>query len=119
MAAIFKFGKLDRSRTHDESRQLVCCVCSRKVNQANKRSGVTKILSEKMSDLVRKFVYDKYSVHNPLHPTALCGSCRLVLAAMEKVKIKFIAVCPLSSASRLFWERSPERVQIYCQSPEF
>ena len=89
MAACSKFGKMEFSRSHDDSRQIVCCVCSQKVNQANKRSGATKVISETMSDLVRRFVWDRYSIANPLHPTALCGGCRLTLVAMEKVKTGF------------------------------
>ena len=86
MAVSSKFGRVETSRTHEEARQVVCCVCSRKVSQANKRSGAIKVVSDKMADLVRRFVYDRYSILNPLHPTALCVTCRLVLTAMERVK---------------------------------
>ena len=88
MADCSKFGKLHTPRTHEEARQVVCCVCSKKVVHSNKRSGVTKTVSDNVAGLVRQFVYNKYSVLNPLHPTALCGGCRLVLKAMEKVKSK-------------------------------
>ena len=80
--AMSKFGRVDKPRTHEESRAIVCCVCSKKVKQ-DKHS--IKIVSDKLSDLVRKFVFSGYSIHNPLHPTALCASCRLTLSAMVKV----------------------------------
>ena len=44
-----------------------------------------KVVSEKWSDLVRKFVFSGYSIHNPLHPTALCVTCRTTLSALDKV----------------------------------
>ena len=82
LSAMSKFGRVDKPRTHEESRAIVCCVCSKKVKQ-DKHS--IKIVSDKLSDLVRKFVFSGYSIHNPLHPTALCASCRLTLSAMDKV----------------------------------
>ena len=85
MAALSKFGRVATARSHDECRQVVCCVCSKKVKQKNKRSGTIKVISEKMSNLVRQYVFGGYSVQNPFHPTALCDSCRLTLCDFEKV----------------------------------
>ena len=87
MSHLTKFGKVRSPRTHDEARAIVCCVCWLKVKQKqfNPKSGVTKIVSEKLSDLVKKFVYDGYSVQNTSHPTSMCVSCRLTLCSLEKV----------------------------------
>ena len=84
MSALSKFGRAEGggARTHDESRTIVCCVCSKKVKQDK---HCIKVVSEKWSDLVRKFVFSGYSIHNPLHPTALCVTCRTTLSALDKV----------------------------------
>ena len=84
MSALSKFGKLESARTHDESRAIVCCVCWKKVKQ-NQPKGVVKVLTDRLSQLVRKFVYDGYSDQNTAHPTAMCGNCRLILCALDKV----------------------------------
>ena len=78
------FGRYDAARTHDESRAIVCCVCGRKVKKS-KAHGSVHVVSEKFSNLVRKFVYGGYSVHNTAHPTGLCITCRLALSAVDKV----------------------------------
>ena len=84
MSALSKFGRAVGfgARTHDESRTIICCVCSKKVKQDK---HCIKVVSEKWSDLVRKFVFSGYSIHNPLHPTALCVTCRTTLSALDKV----------------------------------
>ena len=84
MASLSKFGRQDTARTHDEARAVVCCVCGRKVIK-NKTGGTTTCVSDKFEQLVRRFVYSRYSVHNTAHPTGLCVTCRLSLSAAEKV----------------------------------
>ena len=84
MANQSKFGKQDTARTHDEARAVVCCVCGRKVKK-NKTGGTISFVSEKWEKLVRRFVYQDYSVHNNAHPTGLCVTCRLALSAADKV----------------------------------
>ena len=76
------FGKFKLPRSHDDSRAVVCCVCSKKVK---KNQPSMPVISEKFSNLVKKFVFDGYTIQNSLYPTALCGTCRLTLTAMEKV----------------------------------
>ena len=84
MASLSKFGKLDSARTHEQSRAIVCCCCGKKV-KVNKKGGTVNIVSEKMSCLVRKYVYEGYSEHNTAHPTAMCVTCRLALTDLGKV----------------------------------
>ena len=81
MANLSKFSK--NPRTHDQARAIVCCACGRKVKKSN-----VHVLSEKFENLVRKFVFDGFSVHNTAHPTALCVTCRLALSDLEKVGLK-------------------------------
>ena len=88
MSALSKFGRVDSARSHDELRKIICCVCSKKVKQS--KTSI-KVVSEKLSLLVRKYVFSEFSIHNTLHPTGICDSCRLTLTAMEKV-IKQIKV---------------------------
>ena len=82
MSTLSKFGKIKTPRSHDESRAVVCCVCSKKLKVSQHSY---KIINERWSNLVRKFVFIGYSTRNPSHPTALCDICRLTLSAMEKV----------------------------------
>ena len=84
MANLSKFGRLDSARTHEQARAIICCVCGRKVRK-NKTGGTVTVVSEKLSNLVRKFVFDGFTVHNTTYPTAMCVTCRLALSALEKV----------------------------------
>ena len=86
MASLSKFGKLDSARTHEQCRAIVCCCCGKKV-KVNKKDGTVNIVSEKMSCLVRKYVYEGYSEHNTAHPTAMCVTCRLALTDLGKVSL--------------------------------
>ena len=72
-------------KSHDVARGGVCCVCWRKVKKTNPNSGVFKVVSDNLSKLVRKFVFDGYSVQNTAHPTAICDTCRKTLTSLEKV----------------------------------
>ena len=85
MSAASKFGKLVSARTHEEARALICCACWKKVKKNNQGGGTVSVVSEKLSNLVRQFVFKNYSVNNSLHPTAMCVSCRLTLCSLEKV----------------------------------
>ena len=91
MSALSKFGRAwaGKARSHEESRLIVCCVCSKNVPQ---NKDTIKVVSDKWAGLVRQFVFPGYTVHNPLHPTALCAPCRLTLSAMHKVvlRIKYL-----------------------------
>ena len=84
MANLSKFGRLASAWTHEQARAIICCVCGRKVKK-NKTGGTVAALSEKLSKLVRKFVFDGYTVHNTSYPTGMCVTCRLALSALEKV----------------------------------
>jgi ribosomal protein S26 len=84
MSTLSKFGRQETARTHDEARAIVCCVCGRKVKK-NKTGGTVKVVNEKLANLVRKFVFEGFSVSNTSHPTAICVTCRLALCAVEKV----------------------------------
>ena len=53
------FGQFDVARTHDEAKAIVCCICGRKVKKS-KAHGSVHVVSEKFSNLVRKFVYSGY-----------------------------------------------------------
>ena len=81
--SLSKFGKSHMPRSHEECRAIVCCVCSRKVKQTPTSTG---FVSEKLSILVRKFVFEGYNTQNSLYPTAMCVSCRLTLSVLDKVR---------------------------------
>ena len=51
---------------------------------AGDRKEIVKVVSDRWSNLVRKFIYEGFSVQNNSHPTALCVTCRLTLSSMEK-----------------------------------
>ena len=44
-----------------------------------------KVIDEKLSSMIVKFVYSDFSISNSAHPTAICTTCRLALTAIEKV----------------------------------
>ena len=98
--AVPTFGKSKLPRTHDECRALVCCVCSKKVK---KNQPSMPVISEKYSNLVKKFVFDGYTTQNTLYPTALCGSCRLTLTAMDKVFIILYSMSKCQSMENYFY----------------
>ena len=87
MAALSKFGRFEAPRTHDQARSIICCVCGRKV-KVNTKGGTVNKVSLRLSNLVRKFVYDGYSEQNSAHPTAMCVTCRLGLFELDKVCIQ-------------------------------
>ena len=80
MAAFSKFAS--KARTHEQARGVICCVCGKKVG-----AGGVKCVSERLAKLVHQHVNSSFSIHNPAHPTAMCGTCRVTLCAWEKVKI--------------------------------
>ena len=82
MAAFSKFASKDSARTHDQARAVICCVCAKKVKD---KSGGVKCVNERLSNLVCQYVHSSFSIHNPSHPTVICGSCRLTLCSWEKV----------------------------------
>ena len=82
MSTLSKFSKKGSARTHDEARAVVCCVCGKKVK--DKKGGVG-FVNDRLSNLVRQYVHQDYSVQNTSHPTAMCGSCRVTLGSYEKV----------------------------------
>ena len=89
MSSLSKFAARKYARTHDEARAVICCVCGKKVKLFD-----MKVVNERVSNLVRQFVYDSYSIHNNSHPTAICGTCRITLYAFEKVFCIFLAPHP-------------------------
>ena len=72
----------ERAITHDEARAYICCTCGKKVNT---KTGGVKAVSPKMANLVCQYVCASFSVQNTVHPTAMCGTCRLTLTAYDKV----------------------------------
>ena len=82
MSNLSKFAS--KARTHEEARAVVCCVCGRKVVA---RKGGFPCVSDRLANLVSKYVYENFSVQNSYHPTAICGTCRVTLGAFEKVNI--------------------------------
>ena len=79
-----KYEKHSVSRTHEEARMSVCCCCGRKV-KIQKGKPLIKVIDEKTSCLVVKYVFSDYSVSNHSHPTAICTTCRLTIFAVDKV----------------------------------
>ena len=86
-----KYLKGKYARSHYEARKVICCCCGKKV-KCVKKSDSAFIVNERFSNLVRKFVLPEFSEHNESHPIALCDSCRLTLAAHEKVQLLFSIV---------------------------
>ena len=76
MSNLSKFAS--KARTHEEARAVVCCVCGRKVVA---RKGGFPCVSDRLANLVCKYVYENFSVQNSYHPTAICGTCRVTLGA--------------------------------------
>ena len=72
-------------RDHEEARQAICCSCGRKVKPEKGRKPI-RIIDERFSTLIVKFVHSDFSPTNPAHPTALCSTCRLALVEHEKVR---------------------------------
>ena len=64
-----------RPRTHEENLQGVCCCCGKK----GKHQNVTDYLAK----LVVEFAQPTYQRHGGLHPTVICGSCRLTCSAFK------------------------------------
>ena len=85
------YNKVHTARTHEESRKVVCCCCGRKVKEQKGKSSI-KVIDEKISFLVVKYVHSDYSVDNICYPTAICPTCRLSLASVEKVTFIYILV---------------------------
>lgn len=65
---------------------MVCCCCARKVKFSKKHGSISRV-SERYAVLVRKHVWENFTVENPTYPTGLCDSCRLTLVAFEKVNL--------------------------------
>ena len=82
MAALSKFSSKESARTHDQARAVICCVCGKKVKD---KSGGVRCVNERLSKLVCQYVYSSFSILNPSHPTAMCGTCRVTLCSWEKV----------------------------------
>ena len=82
MSTLSKMFKKGSARTHDEARDVECCVCGKKVK--DKKGGVG-FVNDRLSNLVRQYVHQEYSVQNISYPTAMCGSCRVTLGSYEKV----------------------------------
>ena len=79
-----KYVNIKESRTHEQSRQSVCCCCGRKVKFSGDKKTI-RVIDEKLSSMIVKFVYSDFSISNSAHPTAICTTCRLALTAIEKV----------------------------------
>ena len=56
-------NKVHTARTHEESRKVVCCCCGRKVKEQKGKTSI-KVIDEKMSFLVVKYVHSAYNVDN-------------------------------------------------------
>ena len=86
MAFQAKYDKGDKGRTHEESRQVICACCGKKVKKYNQTKAQTNVMSSKYEQLVKKHIFSDYSICNENYPTALCDSCRPTLVAIEKAK---------------------------------
>ena len=69
-----------KARDHDGSLLVVCAACWRK----NKSVGK---LSDKLTALVRKHVFEEFYTKNNYHPKVICDGCRKTLSDIEKVMI--------------------------------
>ena len=72
------------ARNHQDSRKVVCCVCSKKSKVYQTRKTIS-VMNERQSNLVRQLVFEGYNVNNDSFLTALCLSCNTTLLAFEKV----------------------------------
>ena len=53
MAFQAKYDKGDKGRTHEESRQVICACCGKKVKKYNQTKAQTKVMSSKYEQLVK------------------------------------------------------------------
>ena len=83
-----KYEKGSTARSHEESRQLICSCCAKKVRTHKSRNPIKK-MNVRYEHLLKLYVFSEYSVNNTSYPSALCDSCRLTLVAIEKVKSNF------------------------------
>ena len=67
-------------KSHAQARLSICCVCWRKAGP-----GACLIKSD-VELLVKKHVFEQYSANNDAYPASICGSCRICLKEVEKVK---------------------------------
>ena len=109
MSTLSKFSKKGSARTHVEARAVICCVCGKKVK--DKKGGVG-FVNDRLSNLVRQYVHQDYSVQNISHPTAMCGSCRVTLGSYEKVipkimKFLYYEYIYISESSQLKTQTTP------------
>ena len=74
----FKAKKQVHARTHSEARKIVCCACGRKVTDGHS-------VTQRLSLLVKQFVYEDYSPENISHPTGICSTGHVTLGVLEKV----------------------------------
>ena len=78
--------KVKCARSHEENRQVVCCVCGKKAKEYKGKKSIT-VVTEKQAALVKEFVFDNYSPQNGFHPTAMCLTCQTTLHSYKKVNI--------------------------------
>ena len=70
--------KRDKAVTHEESTRLVCAVCFRKKDSA-------RLVTGKLEQLIRKYVYEEYSVTNSEMPQVICNGCRITIQEVDLV----------------------------------
>ena len=80
----FKYAKSKQARSHEESRQIICYCCGKKVKTNVGHNPITKV-NEKYEQFIKMVFYSEYFVNNAAFPTGLCDGCRLALGANEKV----------------------------------
>ena len=74
------YVKQRTARTHQEALKTVCAACWRKPKQVR---GV----SDRVSELLRQFVFKDYDKSNGFHPTVVCIGCQKTLSDLAKVGI--------------------------------
>ena len=90
----------DWARTHEECRQLIYTICSKKVKSTKGHSAIT-VLSERYEKIIKDFIIPDFSLGDDFYPTALCDTCRLGLVALEKVTEHILFTCNFNQPHNL------------------
>ena len=70
----------NKARTHSEARPVICSVCWKKTGTSGSN------VSKEIELLIKQHVFEGYSLSNESYPSSICGSCRVCLKEIDKVK---------------------------------
>ena len=62
-------GRFSSAKTHSDCLNIICSICWRK-------KGSMRAVSDTVSDLIMKYVYEGYKRDGGVHPKVICDGCR-------------------------------------------